>query len=153
MGKKKEGQRIQAKKKSSLFSTTGLDPKVEVRRRAKRRAHKVAKRCRKKKRGSSSLDVKCLAVVKNLRELLLRHGMWDIGETSVCFEDFFKKYLSVTTNWQAICDSFPQEVGCLELERFCRLGTLECVTRFEKFSLGLEVHQAPQGYGGKGWVA
>ena len=53
--RKKEASRIQAKKSlESLFSTTGLDPKAEVRRRVKKRAKRVAKRTRNRKRGSSS---------------------------------------------------------------------------------------------------
>ena len=38
-------------------------------------------------------------------------------------------------NWRAIRDSFPQEVVCLDLQRFCRLGTLEYVVNFEDFLL------------------
>ena len=89
-------------------------------------------------------DSQSLAV-KNLSELVDRHGMWKIEDVSVNFEDFFKRksvdYLGeevkvgMTMNWQAIHDSFPQEVGCLELERFCRLGTLEYVVNFEDFLL------------------
>ncbi|CAK8987344.1 Uncharacterized protein SCF082_LOCUS930 [Durusdinium trenchii] len=53
--KKKEAGRIQGKKSlESLFSSTGLDPKAEVRRKVKRRARKVARRSRNKKRGSTS---------------------------------------------------------------------------------------------------
>ena len=83
--------------------------------------------------------------VKNLSVLLHRHDMFRVDESEICFEDFFKRksidYLgeevkvAMTMNWQVICDSFPQEVGCLELERFCRLGTLEYVTKFEEFLL------------------
>ena len=38
----------------SLFASTGLDPKPEIRRKVKRKARKVARRSRNKKRGSSS---------------------------------------------------------------------------------------------------
>ena len=85
------------------------------------------------------------SALKNLSELLCRHGMWNIGEHDICFDDFFKRksvdYLgdevkvAMTMNWQAICDSFPPEVGCLELERFCRLGTLEYASKFEDYLL------------------
>ena len=89
-------------------------------------------------------DLQSLAV-KNLGELLHRHGMWRVEEACINFDDFFKRksvdYLgeevkvATTMNWRAICDSFPQEVGCLDLERFCRLGTREYVSRFEDFLL------------------
>ena len=94
--------------------------------------------------GSVTLDLQ-LSAVKNLSELLHRHGMWIVEEHLICFDDFFKRksvdYLgdevkvAMTMNWQAICDSFSPEVGCLELERFCRLGTLEYVSKFEGYLL------------------
>ena len=81
--------------------------------------------------------------VKNLSDLVHRHGVWKVDEVSINFEDFFKRksvdYLGeevkvgMTMNWRAIQDSFPQEVGCLDLQRFCRLGTLEYVVNFESF--------------------
>ena len=53
--RKKDALKIQGKKGlESLFSSTGLDPKPEIRRRVKRKARKVARRSRNKKRGSSS---------------------------------------------------------------------------------------------------
>ena len=71
--------------------------------------------------------------------------MWTVEECCINFEDFFKRksvdYLGeevkagMTMNWKAICDSLPQEVGCLKLQRFCRLGTLEYVAKFEEFLL------------------
>ena len=94
--------------------------------------------------GSVTSDLQQSAL-KNLCELVHRHRMWSIGEHDICFDDFFKRksvdYLgdevkvAMTVNWRAVCDSFPQEVGCLELERFCRLGTLEYVNQFEDFLL------------------
>ena len=105
-------------------------------------------------------DLQSLAV-KNLGELLHRHGMWRVEEACINFDDFFKRksvdYLgeevkvATTMNWRAICDSFPQEVGCLDLERFCRLGTREYVSRFEDFLLPpsrLEIHEAAESHGG-----
>lgn len=50
---KKEASRMQGKKSlESIFSTTGLDPKAEVRRKVKKKARKVARRSRNKKRGA-----------------------------------------------------------------------------------------------------
>ena len=55
--RKRAASRIQARKGlDSLFGTTGLDPKAEVRRKVKKRARRVARRTRNKKRGSSSSD-------------------------------------------------------------------------------------------------
>ena len=94
--------------------------------------------------GSVTSDLQQSAL-KNLSELVHRHRMWTIGEHAICFDDFFKRksvdYLgdevkvAMTVNWRAVCDSSTQEVGCLELERFCRLGTLEYVTQFEDYLL------------------
>ena len=55
--RKRESLKIQGKKGlDSLFASTGLDPKPEIRRKVKRRARKVARRSRNKKRGSSTSD-------------------------------------------------------------------------------------------------
>lgn len=53
--RKREEARIQGKKPlASLFATTGLDPKVEVRRKVKRRAQKVTRKSRSKRKDSHS---------------------------------------------------------------------------------------------------
>ena len=50
--RKKMASRIQGKKSlDSLFGSTGLDPKAEIRRKVKKKARKVARRTRNKKRG------------------------------------------------------------------------------------------------------
>ena len=84
-----------------------------------------------------------ILAVKNLSDLVHRHGLWKVDDVCINFEDFFKRKsvdymgeevkVGMTMNWKAIRDSFPQEVGCLDLQRFCRLGTLEYVVNFEDF--------------------
>ena len=95
-------------------------------------------------------DLQSLAV-KKLSDLVHRHGMWKVEEVAMNFADFFKRKsvgeevkVGMTMNWQAIRDSFPQEVCCLELQRFCRLGTLEYVVNFLEYVVNFEDFLLPQ---------
>ena len=82
---------------------------------------------------------------RSVREQLQRFDVWDVSLEDSSFEKFFlAKGISYTgdeiklaqkLNWEAVCGSFPGEVGHLELSQFCTLGTRDFVLNFENYLL------------------
>eukprot|EP00438_Fugacium_kawagutii_P027330 Skav200816 [mRNA] locus=scaffold454:45465:48980:- [translate_table: standard] len=85
---------------------------------------------------------------ESLRKQLQRFDVWNEPVTTMSFRDFF-----VTKNvdyqgeevrvaqqvvWEAVANSFPQEVGHLDLVKFCTLGTLHYVEHFEEYLVPME---------------
>ena len=80
---------------------------------------------------------------KRLMRVIVRNRMWGEANSSMNFEDFFKRRnvdymgeeIKVAQNlvWDAVSESLPEGVGSLPLRNFCRLGTQGYVDDFERY--------------------
>ena len=82
-------------------------------------------------------------LVNLVKSQLERFGIWDEVVTPISFAEFFtsKKVdyqgeeirVAQYVVWEAVSNSFPMEVGKLDLLDFCSLGTHYYVSHFEEF--------------------
>ena len=88
---------------------------------------------------------------KSVRVQLERFDIWNMTCEAKSFEQFFQHKsidyvgeevkLAQDVVWEAVANSFPKEVGRLQLEDFCNLGTKEFVLDFDKYLLPEELQE------------
>ena len=93
-------------------------------------------------------------VQKGLGRLVERFDVWDMEATEVSFKQVFKSKtidyageeikVAQRLTWTAVSPSLPEGVGQLQLQDFCRLGTLHFVQNFEEQLLPVDAMQAPR---------
>ena len=93
-------------------------------------------------------------IQKGLEKIVERFDIWEEERPEVTFEKLFttkdldysgeEVKLAQQLNWKAVEKSLPDGVGCLPLQEFCTMGTLEYVLNFEKHLLPLEDLEVPR---------